>query len=63
MFLSSAAIEIYALKGNAKECIKNKQKISKKLLTKLIYYAKIIFVSAERWLSWSKAHDWKSCIG
>jgi AAA15 family ATPase/GTPase len=24
---------------------------------------KIILIFMERWLSWLKAHDWKSCVG
>ena len=35
---------------------------SKKLLTFSKSYVRM-YEPMERWLSWSKAHDWKSCLG
>ena len=41
---------------------KNKKMLEKRLdKTKQLWYH--IQVGMERWLSWSKAHDWKSCLG
>ena len=32
--------------------------------TKMWYHIKVAASEpTERWLSWSKAHDWKSCVG
>ena len=56
----------------AQKCkkIKKNSKKSQKNLKKVLIFSSvcdIIYKSAraamERWLSWSKAHDWKSCLG
>ena len=40
---------------------RNIEKKCKKAIDKSIVLRYNIKVDLERWLSWSKAHDWKSC--
>ena len=57
---------IYYHKKNCMSIIKTN--FFEENLKLLLHFQKICVIislvgSTERWLSWSKAHDWKSCVG
>ena len=59
-------MRLFTIKGNEQSHFNNSLKkivfFSKNILTNPSVYDIISMLSGtERWLSWSKAHDWKSC--